>query len=121
MSMRDSGFRYLSDLVEFVNGPLYRIIAVDTATEKVTVAGDISLRLNPGETFDIAGSTGNDGSYTVAALGITVNAEGNTEITVTGDITDATADGTVQPAGMAQANVHHIDEYDGLWWLTWWL
>ena len=119
--MRNESFRTLSDLVDYVNGPNHSIIAVDTVTEKVTVQGDLSLRLNPGDGFDITGSTGNDGAYVVAVAGITITAEGNTEITVTGDIVDATVDGTAVPAGIPKAKVQFIRELDGRWNLMWWV
>ena len=75
------------------------IIAVDTANDIVTVSGDetsdySSSNLRKDE-IRIAGSTGNDGSYTVS--NVTLNGSGNTEITVNEDLTDSTADGVVIP------------------------
>lgn len=66
------------------------ITAVNTTTETFTVAEDKS-GLGAGDVLLIKGSTGNDGYYTVASTSGT----GPTDITVNEDITDATADGTL--------------------------
>ena len=70
------------------------IVAADTTAETFTVAGDQTLRYVAAKTFEVTGSTGNDGTWTVSG-----SAFGgvNTVITVTGDITDATADGYCNP------------------------
>ena len=72
----------------------YAIAAVDTVAETFTVVGDQTLSFVTGHLFEVTGSTGNDGTWTVdtSAFGGV-----NTVITVTGDITDATADGDCNP------------------------
>ena len=68
------------------------ITAVDTVLEKFTIAGDRTEQFAIGNVFTVTGSTGNDGNWTVSTSEFT---GGNTEIVVTGDITDATVDGTI--------------------------
>ena len=75
------------------DSPEYNITAVDTGDETFTIAGDHVSEFYNGNTFVVAGSTGNDGDWTVASA---VLDTGNTVITVTGDITNAVADGTIQ-------------------------
>lgn len=76
-----------------------QIRAVDTATNTIEVTQDIGDTtgefgfLVNGQSFDISGSTGNNGSYTVNSFTFNYNTE-RTEITVNEDITDSTADGT---------------------------
>jgi len=68
------------------------ITAVNTTTEVFSIAGDHSAYISASDTFIVANSTGNDGTWTVQS--VTYN-NPNTEITVTGDITDATVDGDI--------------------------
>lgn len=81
------------------NGALSReaahaIVAVDTTGDVVEIADDHTSILSAGDSFEISGSTGNDGTYTVAS--VTFNGtSGNTEITTNESISDATADGLV--------------------------
>jgi len=89
----------------------YAIVAVNPATEVVSIAGDKTAELSATEEFDIVGSTGNDGTYTVAS--IVYNAP-NTEITVNEDLTDATADGSVEFSEDAwNGKKDDIAEWDG--------
>lgn len=71
------------------------INSVDTTNETVTVNGDITNYLGTGEGFEIVGSTGNDGSFTVSSISYDSNND-ETTITVNEDITDSTADGWTQ-------------------------
>lgn len=71
------------------------IVAVATgAGGTVSIAGDHTAEFAAGTDFNITGSTGNDGGYTVASVTYT---GGNTVITVEKDqtISNATADGKV--------------------------
>ena len=68
------------------------ITAVAAATDKFTIAGDYSDIFATGGQICIQGSTGNDGTYTIA--GVTVTG-GNTVIETNEDFTDATVDGTL--------------------------
>lgn len=67
------------------------ITAAIPAAETFTVAGDKTALFVAGLKFRVEGSTGNDGSWEVdsSVFGAA------TVITVTGNITDATADGTI--------------------------
>lgn len=67
------------------------ITAVDTGNKRFTVAEDWSDR-TAGDYFLVAGSTGNDGYYTLVSL----TGTGPTVLTVTETIADATVDGTIQ-------------------------
>lgn len=96
------------------------ITAVDTALETFTVAEDKS-GLGAGDVLEVAGSTGNDGYYTV----VSTSGTGPTVITVSEDVTDATADGTIDHC--TPGNVwdtigpNKIVTYDGTTWdvVTW--
>lgn len=91
------------------------IVAVDTVGEIFEVAGDITTELVATNTFTVTGSTGNNGTYTVAS--IVYNAP-NTEITVNEDITDATVDGNINYSSGAWNNkVNQIAEWDGAAWV----
>jgi len=71
-------------------GTTYAITAVDTAAKTFTVAEDLSA-LSDGDYIEVRGSTGNDGSYTVASDA----GSGPTVITVDNTIPDATVDGNI--------------------------
>jgi hypothetical protein len=91
------------------------IIAADTGLETVTVAGDVTSLLAATDTFQIVGSTGNDGTYTVASA---VFGGVNTVITVNEDITDATADGDIEyTSGDWNNQFNNIAEWDGAAWI----
>lgn len=104
-------------LAAFVNSR-YPIVSVDTVAEKVVVGRDLTGMLAPADTFDIVGSTGNDGTYTIST--IIFNGE-STEIVVTGDITDATADGDAEVAPVAKADITEIIRRDNVFALFYWV
>lgn len=91
------------------------ITAVNTTSETFTVAEDKS-GLGAGDVLLVAGSTGNDGYYTVASTSGT----GPTVITVNEDITDSTADGTIDHCTPGNAwdtvGPKKIVCYDGTTW-----
>jgi len=70
----------------------YGITAVNTGTETFTIAGDSRAVFPATTTFTVTNSTGNNGTWTVSSVALT---GGNTVITVTGNITNATADGII--------------------------
>ena len=74
---------------EFPSGPVQ---GVNTSTEVFTITGDLTADIEAGDKIVISGSTGNDGVYTVTAVAAN---GGNTDITVSEDVTNATADGTL--------------------------
>ena len=67
----------------------HAITAVSTGSSTITVAGDHTPEFATDATFKIVGSTGNDGSYTVASSAFGAD----TVITVNETITDSTFDG----------------------------
>jgi len=69
------------------------ITSVDTTADTVTIAGDYTAYLSTDETIKIVGSTGNDGTYTVASVSLS---SGDTVIAVDEAIGDSTADGEVR-------------------------
>lgn len=71
------------------------VIAVDAAADWFEVTGDQAQVIVVGNTFVVVLSTGNDGAYTVESVAYQ-SGSNRTRITVTGDITDSTADGTIQ-------------------------
>lgn len=68
------------------------ITALNQGTPSFTVAGDHTDVLTPASTFDVSGSTGNDGTYTVVGSAF---GAGSTVVTVVEAIPDATVDGTI--------------------------
>ena len=89
--------------------PQYAITAVNTTTETFTFqpSSDIRASFPDGSEFTVEGSTGNDSQWVVSS---TAWSSPNLTITVTGNITDATADGTVAPhAGVCTVNTDTIN------------
>jgi len=70
------------------------IIAVDTSNNVLTVSGDITSTLEAADAVTIANSTANDGDYTVSSLNYD-STNDETDVTVQEDVTDGTADGTL--------------------------
>ncbi len=66
------------------------ITGVSTGAETFTVVEDLSATITAGDVLLVAGSTGNDGFWTVNSV-----AGGGTVITVNEDVTDATVNGTI--------------------------
>ena len=104
------------DLVIPISGA---IVGADTIMDFVSIDGNLTSKITAGDTFVVSGSTGNDGTWTVAS---TVYDAGNveTDIYVTGDITDATADGVLgfqttlyveDHEGIADTAVFVADDY----------
>lgn len=96
------GFEYTSTLGDFaeieaalvsVINTGYGITAVDEPDDVITIAGNHVAAFPVGKQFRITGSTGNDGTYTVAAARLVA---GSTEITTEEDLPNATADGFVK-------------------------
>lgn len=105
--------RYLNGLMgdkrESTRIKTYSIVSVDTTNDTVTVDGDLTSgddTLESGDTFDITGSTGNDGEYTADTVSYD-SGNDETTVTTTESIGDSTADGDValQPAS-----------YSHIWW-----
>jgi hypothetical protein len=71
------------------------IDSVDTTAETVTILSEEPQdHLTAGDSFEITGSTGNDGTYTVSSIDDSVT--GETTITVDTSIDDSTADGQIE-------------------------
>lgn len=68
------------------------IVTANVASDYFEIAGDEASKISIGDKFTVAGSTGNDGVWEVLTASWQ---DPNTRIGVTGDITDATADGTI--------------------------
>ncbi len=75
--------------------PTFAITAVDQGAKTFTIAGDKTALTGLQTSIVVAGSTGNDGSYTVASLTLVT---GNTVVAVNEAISDATVDGTLTTA-----------------------
>lgn len=87
----------------------YKIIAVDTVGEKFTVPGDHTTEFTSGKQLFVSGSTGNDGTYTVASSTLTGT---DTIITVNENITDATVDGIINTGNTAILEIHFRADAD---------
>ncbi len=70
----------------------YAITAIDQSLDKVSIAGDQTLYMAAGDTFDISGSTGNNATYTIASVTFGTT----TDIIVVELLPDSTADGSVK-------------------------
>ena len=70
----------------------FSITAVSTVDETFTVTGAHTDQLEAGVLFIVTDSTGNDKNWVVDSV---VRSGGNTVVTVTGNITNAVADGTI--------------------------
>lgn len=87
---------------------VFTITAVDTATEKFTIAGAQKATIETNavsNTTRLIGSTGNDRLYTISS--ITEVGGPNTEVIVVEDVTDATADGNMF-VGATPILAHHL-------------
>lgn len=89
-----------ADATARINGTgayLYAIAAVDQTNKTFTVSGDQRGKFPATRLFSVEGSTGNDGTYTVAAgLGVEYDPDTDqTRIPVDEAIPNATADGSV--------------------------
>jgi len=85
-----------NDIPTYVELLAFAVTAVNTGTNKFTVAGDQRAYFPTGHRFDCRGSTGNDSGATPYVVTGTALNGSDTEITVA-SITDATADGTLCP------------------------
>jgi len=81
------------------NGALYAITVVHQGNKKFTIAGAHASDYTVADKIAVNGSTGNDGTYTVASA--TEIAGPNTEIVVDEAVPDATADGNITDKGIA--------------------
>ena len=118
MPMVERAFQSPEELVVFANGK-YPIGAVNTTAESITIRNrDLTIFLSPTDTFDISGSTGNNGTWTVS----TISCDGqDTTIVVTGDLTDDTPDGIVELGALIQTDVVDIVRRDNLYVLYYWV
>jgi len=73
----------------------FPITDADTGKEEFTIDGNVGQALTAGDPFDVAGSSGNDGNYTVSAATFDSSTD-ETVITVSGTVPDGTADGFVE-------------------------
>lgn len=74
----------------FIASASEAITAVNQGAHRFTVAGDHTADYPDGTPLTVSGSTGNDGTYTIASVTLS---SGNTLIVVNEAIADATADG----------------------------
>jgi len=91
----------------------YRIIAVDTTNEIFTVPGDVTDLFAVDQAILVNGSTGNDGTYTITNLSYD-SGNNETDITVSEDVTDSTADGQIIPGGQAIFKSWEKDKTDAI-------
>ena len=82
-------------------GLSHAITGVSTGSKTFSVATDITGLLTVGERIRVAGSTGNDGWYTIVSMAFDAP---NTVITVVETPADATVDGTLHPFAMTIQN-----------------
>lgn len=93
----------------------HAITAVNTVAETFGIAGDYTAVFTAGITFRVDGSTGNDGNWVVSG---SAHAAGTTTITITGNITNAIADGNILVAERNFARVVEDVLSDATWGLN---
>lgn len=77
------------------------VTGVDTGANSFDFAGDVAEDFPDGTRFEISGSTGNDGTYTVAST----TGTSPTVVSVEEDVTDSTADGTATSVDASAARL----------------
>lgn len=73
----------------------FDIKAVSTSSETITVNGNKTIIFAIGDSIDVAGSTGNNGTYTIDDITYSSTTD-KTTITVAENITNSVADGTIE-------------------------
>lgn len=85
------------------------VAGVDTTADTFTFSGDVTADFPQGTRFEISGSTGNDGSYTVSSTSYDSTAD-TTTVSVYESIGDGTADGSATHVDASAARL--IGVYD---------
>jgi hypothetical protein len=89
----------------------YDITDVDISAETFTIVGNYANKFTAGKKFEVRGSTGNDSNWEVES---SENSGETTIITVTGNITNATADGRILPKDF-QLYIEYYPDEDESW------
>lgn len=100
-------------LVDNQQAGSYAIQDIDTANDIFTVVGDRTDELVEDQAIEVVKSSGNDDTYTISALNYDSN-NNETDITVSEDVTDSTADGLIIPGGQAVFKVWEKDKTDAI-------
>lgn len=87
-------------------GVAHDVAGVDEQNNQFQVSADLSSVLSPGDLIKIAGSTGNDGTYTVESISFDSPL---TTITVQENVSDATSDGKVRAYALILDNTSITD------------
>lgn len=109
ISLDDDDIDVARFLAEVLNDS-YPIFNVDTGAKKFTLQGNQAPRWVATDTFEVEGSTGNDGDYTVVTSTL-VN--GDTEVVVSEVVPSAVADGNASNAATVNQPVNGIGFIDG--------
>ncbi len=91
----------------------YIITSVDTGNNIFTVPGDRTDELVVDQAILVTKSTGNDGTYTISNLSYDSN-NNETDITVSENVSDSTADGIIIPGGQAVFKSWEKDKTDSI-------
>ncbi len=94
MDYLDSLYLESNGKLEWIQVASWPITSVDTALERFVIANDYQTFFPVGATFAVRGSTGNNGTWTVSNVSY-IGGSNITVITVTGNVTNATADGYI--------------------------
>jgi len=82
-------------------GPiLYTITGVDTSNNYFYIDDDFSAQFKSDDIMTVSGSTGNDGTYTLASNATYDSGTNQTQIAVNESVTDATADGNIRHSAL---------------------
>lgn len=112
MDVNDTVYLEANGKVEFMRIGSFPIVAVSAASNWLEVSGDYTSYFTAGQTFTVRGSTGNNGEWTVSLSSYDGGAN-RTRVTVTGDMTDGTADGYVAYFGSGPYRYAVIRNLDG--------
>lgn len=91
----------------------YSILAVDTTNDIFTVSGDVTNLLKVDQAILVVNSTGNNGTYTITNLAFD-SGNNETDITVSENVSNSTADGRIVPGGQAVFKSWEKDKTDSI-------
>lgn len=105
-----TGDRYIIDQ------DTYAISYIHQVNKIFAMAGNYASRFAAEDTFEISGSTGNDGTYTIASVSYNAG-ESRTELTVDEAIPDATVDGNIlHSQGAWNGRYNDVTEWTATTW-----
>jgi hypothetical protein len=103
----------VSTLVDRNQTGRFPIVDIDTVNDSFSVAGDKTGDLVVDQVIQVEGSTGNDGSFTVTSTSFN-SSSNETVISVSENVSNSTADGSVIPGGSAKVKSWEKNKTDNV-------